>query len=99
MTFDPADIERDVSIPILSDGVVESTEKFFGQLSLVEGERRGVRLGQINSTTITILDSDGRSCCCYGCCQDGGGERSNFCSYTVGVSSACFRSDPSLSLS
>ena len=75
VTFDPADIERDVSIPILSDGVVESTEKFFGQLSLVEGERRGVRLGQINSTTITILDSDGRSCCCYGCCQDGGGER------------------------
>ena len=62
MTFDPADIERDVSIPIISDGVVESTEEFFGQLSLVEGERRGIRLGQINSTTITILDSDGGSC-------------------------------------
>ena len=62
VTFDPADIERDVSIPIISDGVVESTEEYFGQLSLVEGERRGIRLGQINSTTITILDSDGGSC-------------------------------------
>ena len=62
VTFDPADIERDVSIPIISDGIVESTEEFFGQLSLVEGERRGIRLGQINSTTITILDSDGGSC-------------------------------------
>ena len=61
VTFDPTDIDRDVSIPILSDGIVESTEEFFGQLSLVEGERRRVRLGQINSTTITILDSDGGS--------------------------------------
>ena len=61
VTFDPTDIEQDVSIPILSDGIVESAEEFFGQLSLVEGERRRVRLGQINSTTITILDSDGGS--------------------------------------
>ena len=61
VTFDPTDIDRDVSIPILSDGIVESAEEFFGQLSIVEGERRRVRLGQINSTTITILDSDGGS--------------------------------------
>ena len=61
VTFDPTDIEQDVSIPILSDGIVESAEEFFGQLSLVEGERRRVRLGQINLTTITILDSDGGS--------------------------------------
>ena len=81
VTFDPADIERDVSIPILSDGVVESTEEFFGQLSFVEGERRRVRLGQINLTAITILDSDGGSSCCYGCCQDRGWERSSFCSW------------------
>ena len=61
VTFDPTDIEQDVSIPILSDGIVESAEEFFGQLSIVEGERRRVRVGQINSTTITILDSDGGS--------------------------------------
>lgn len=61
MTFDPNDTEREISILVFSDGVVEDTEVFLGQLSLVEGGGRGIVLGQINITTVTILDSDGRS--------------------------------------
>ena len=59
VTFDPDDSEREISIPVLSDGVVEDMEVFLVQLSLVEGGGRGIMLGQISVTTVTILDSDG----------------------------------------
>lgn len=101
VTFDPTDIEQDVSIPILSDGIVESAEEFFGQLSLVEGERRRVRLGQINSTSITILDSDGGSVAnvvrvARG--WEGGGEvkfRRHTVGVPVGVQNICCSNHPS----
>ena len=64
--FSPLDTIRRATVPILDDGIVEGREDFIGQIRILP---TGPSVEVINgTTTIVILDDDGRVCECVCVC-------------------------------
>lgn len=58
LTFEPNELDKQVTVEIVDDKQWEPTEEFFLKLTIVETENANVELGKISIMEVTILDDD-----------------------------------------